>query len=268
MRPDKEANSILPYSTGVDRRAGVYEQLGIEPLGFRAASSVRNPEDRGKVHVYLDVSQSMDELLPLLYAALRPLLPVIHDKVHLFSSAVRDVSPAAIRNGLAETTEATSLDCVVRHIENHRVRRAVVITDGDGQYPAKEDLARLRSLGARVNKIVTADAWTESLEGIPGGSVRTAGIPHRPPFFVREGTVCYRVENYGIRSVRRCGNVLPFIGTSTAITHSESHPYDSAFLVGEWFLKSRCSHSPNDRTLWRPIRAQSSGMLPNGIFIC
>lgn len=179
MRPDMEANSVLPYRTGVDRRAAVYAQLGIQPLSFRAASSVRIPDYRGDVHVYLDVSQSMDDLLPIMYAALRPLLPVIHDKVHLFSTAVRDVPPAAIRNGLVETTEATSLDCVVRHIVDHRVRRAVVITDGDGQYPAEEDLAKLRSLGARVNKIVTADAWTESLEGIPG---RVFALPELSQF--------------------------------------------------------------------------------------
>ena len=159
---------LLPYRTGVDRRASVYELLGAEPMGFRAQSLAPSSRAVEPVHIYLDVSGSTAEVLPFLYAALKPLLPIIHENVHLFSTVVRDIRPEGIRRGIAETTGGTNLDCVLQHILNHRIRRSVVITDGLVEMVPKEHKSALRDLGARVNSVVTVPGETEFAEGIPG----------------------------------------------------------------------------------------------------
>ena len=159
---EARVSTVLPYRTGTDRRAAVYELLGAEPLSYRADSWASSTRAVEPVHVYLDVSASMELVLPLVYAALRPLLPLIHRNVHLFSTVVRDVRPEAIRNGVAVTTGGTDLNCVLDHIGVNRVRRAVFITDGDFNDVAVE------LHGARVNSVVTTPGETEFAKSLAG----------------------------------------------------------------------------------------------------
>ena len=161
--PQRErACTVLPYRTAVDRRAAVYELLGAEPSAYHAESWTPSMYADEPVHVYLDVSGSMEPVLPLVYAVLRPLLPLIHRSVHLFSTVVRDVRPTTIRNGIAVTTGGTNIDCVCEHIRGNRVRRAVVITDGEFDDVAAE------LHGARVNSVVTTPGETGFVECLPG----------------------------------------------------------------------------------------------------
>jgi hypothetical protein len=50
--------------------------------------------------------------------------------VHLFSTAVYDIGLEALRRGECRTTGGTSIECVASHMARHRVRRAVLLTDG------------------------------------------------------------------------------------------------------------------------------------------
>lgn len=83
-----------------------------------------------RVHVYLDVSGSIGELKGALYGAVLDCREFVHPSVHLFSTVVHDVSLADLRLGKCRTTGGTSIECVASHMARHRVRRAVLLTDG------------------------------------------------------------------------------------------------------------------------------------------
>jgi hypothetical protein len=56
--------------------------------------------------------------------------PRVHPAVHLFSTRVHDVSLNGLQTGECRTTGGTSIECVAAHMRVHRVRRAVLLTDG------------------------------------------------------------------------------------------------------------------------------------------
>ena len=67
----------------------------------------------------------------------------VHRTVHLFSTRVADVSLAQLRAGECRSTGGTSIACVAEHLGAHRIRRAVLVTDGHVGAP---DAAARRTL--------------------------------------------------------------------------------------------------------------------------
>jgi hypothetical protein len=55
---------------------------------------------------------------------------LVNPKVHLFSTQVAEVTPAQMRAGVCRSTGGTDIQCVARHMARHKVKRAVVLTDG------------------------------------------------------------------------------------------------------------------------------------------
>lgn len=129
MRQDTlEVPSPLP---SMGRRSMVLRALGCEPLLHLGPTpwhhSVRSGE---RVHVYLDVSGSMDAIKGPLYGAVLDCQALVFPMVHLFSTRVVDVSLAELRQGICKTTGGTDIGCVAAHMSANRVRRALLITDG------------------------------------------------------------------------------------------------------------------------------------------
>ena len=148
-------DTCLPYRTQIDRRAEVRALLGQESLFFSAGTRVAGSERKQQVHVYVDVSGSMSEELPLLYGALVPLIEYLHPEIHLFSTGIADVTPAALRKGVVSTSGGTNIACVTEHLVEHRVRRALLVTDGwVGEVPSAH-AATLRRRGVRINTVLT-----------------------------------------------------------------------------------------------------------------
>lgn len=146
VREDRcEAPTPLPT---LARRSLVLRALGHEPLLHEGELAARRRGPHGeRVHVYLDVSGSMDAVLGALYAAIVDCAELVHPKVHLFSTKITDVSLADLRRGRRASTGGTSVACVVEHLAAHRVRRALLLTDGwvgrpQGEH--REILARTR----------------------------------------------------------------------------------------------------------------------------
>ena len=134
------------------------------------ASPARDTAER--VHVYLDVSGSMNGVLPLLYAALVPLLAYVRREVHLFSTAVADVSHDALRRGVALTTSGTQIDIVTEHMLAQRVRRAVIVTDGwVGNVPG-EHARVLAGRRTKVSAVVTHGGDARFMEVLRGKAFR------------------------------------------------------------------------------------------------
>ena len=114
-----------------DRRAATCRALGLTPLLYRGEVPAwqRLPVQE-RVHVYVDVSGSMEGIKGALYGAVLDCEELVHPQVHLFSTEVAEVTPAQMRAGICRSTGGTDIRCVTRHMARHKVRRAVVLTDG------------------------------------------------------------------------------------------------------------------------------------------
>jgi hypothetical protein len=123
------APALMPIPSG-DRRSIVLRALGTPQLLYRTETTGRVRDRCDRVHVYLDVSGSTSYFQSSLYGAVLDCNDVVHPAVHLFSTRVHDVSLNGLRNGECRTTGGTSIECVAVHMRDHRVRRAVLLTDG------------------------------------------------------------------------------------------------------------------------------------------
>ena len=142
------------------RRSMVLRALGIEPLLHANQASWRHSVRSGeRVHVYLDVSGSIDCVKGPLYGAVLDCQSLVNPTVHLFSTKVADISLAELRRGVCKSDGGTDIDCVASHMANNRVRRALLITDGwvgtpKGQHHATLSNAKLAAayLGGNLNQ--------------------------------------------------------------------------------------------------------------------
>lgn len=133
------------------RRSIVLRALGATTLLHDAESGVRRRTAKGAlVHVYVDVSGSMDSVLPELYGAVVECQELLHPKVHLFSTMVVDITREQLRAGVRKSTFGTSIDCVAEHMAKNRVRRALLVTDGFVGAPLGEHLATLKRVRLAV----------------------------------------------------------------------------------------------------------------------
>jgi hypothetical protein len=114
-----------------DRRAATCRALGLTPLLYRGeVPALQRLPVQERVHVYVDVSGSMEAIKGPLYGAVLDCEALVHPQVHLFSTQVAEVTPAQLRAGICRSTGGTDIQCVTRHMARHRVRRAVLLTDG------------------------------------------------------------------------------------------------------------------------------------------
>ena len=120
--------TAVPQNT---RRSVVLHALGHEPLLHTGSIAHRRLTPSGeRVHVYLDVSGSMDGIKSALYGAVLDCEDLVNPTIHLFSTRVADISAAELRRGVCQSTGGTSITCVASHMQQNAVRRAVIITDG------------------------------------------------------------------------------------------------------------------------------------------
>jgi len=116
----------LPWLSTTDRRALLRSTWSaMMPFSRHQQPTPTN----GGVHVYLDVSGSMDKLLPPLIAVLNAHAAWIQPPLWAFST---EVHPATLRRGklATHTTGGTELACVYAHLRKTKAHRALVITDG------------------------------------------------------------------------------------------------------------------------------------------
>ncbi len=127
MGPEPTTTPIPQF----ERRSTVMRALGIQPLLFASTvGAKRCVAADERVHVYLDVSGSMDSVCDELYRAVLDCRDQVHPVVHLFSTKISDVTLEELRNGVRRSTDGTAIGCVAEHLEAHRIRLALIITDG------------------------------------------------------------------------------------------------------------------------------------------
>lgn len=115
----------------MNRRSIVSRGLGMTPLLYQSTLAQEKSIPAGdRVHLYLDVSGSMDAIKGAVYGAVLDCERWLAPQIHLFSTQVADASLAELRRGYCASTGGTDIDCVIRHMQKHRVQRALVVTDG------------------------------------------------------------------------------------------------------------------------------------------
>ncbi|MFP6767085.1 MAG: hypothetical protein VB859_02870, partial [Planctomycetaceae bacterium] len=153
-----------------DRRAIVLRALGSPPLLYRYEVPRVQPVNCGqKVHVYLDVSGSMEGVIAPLYGSILDSHEFVHNRIHLFSTEVCDITIRQLRNGECESTGGTSIVCVAEHIRQFEVGKAVIVTDGFVGEPYGQDRQTLQrvklgvaivgSMSTRQDLRDVADSW-------------------------------------------------------------------------------------------------------------
>ena len=150
--------------------------MGVSPLLHPARLMASGIVRREQVHVYLDVSGSMDAALPALYATLSSLSTLLHAKVHLFSTRIDDIDLRQLARGVRVTTGGTDIAPVTRHALEHRVQRALFVTDGwVGNVPDEHarELARRR---ARFAVVVTQGGEPEFAAALQAKSWRLPNL--------------------------------------------------------------------------------------------
>lgn len=115
----------------MNRRSIVSRSLGMTPLLFQSTLAQEKSIPAGdRVHLYLDVSGSMDAIKGAIYGAVLDCERWLAPHIHLFSTEVAEATPGQLRRGFCRSTGGTDLACVIGHMRAHRVQRALVLTDG------------------------------------------------------------------------------------------------------------------------------------------
>jgi len=116
-----------------------------------------------KALVYLDVSGSMDELLPhLLDLLVRPARERLID-VRQFSTIVEPLSVGDLASGKIQTTDGTSIACVMEDVLATDVTRVVIVTDGYVGEPHERHSKAFTERGIQVFSVLPAGGWTRDL---------------------------------------------------------------------------------------------------------
>lgn len=122
--------ALVPFPT-MSRRSAVLRQFGHAPLLHEGSVPFHRRQPAGeRVHVYLDVSGSMNTIKDALYGAVLDCRGDVHPAVHLFSTKVAEVSLAELARGVCRSTGGTDIVCVAKHIAANHIRRALIVTDG------------------------------------------------------------------------------------------------------------------------------------------
>ncbi len=144
LRRRPEATPTVIAIPTFSRRGAVLQALGVQVLLYPGAVNWPKTIPSGdQVHVYLDVSGSMDSVLKALYGAVLDCKALVYPTVHLFSTRIADITLAELKAGKCQTTGGTDIVCVARHMAKHQVKRALIITDGWVGAPGGQHLATL-----------------------------------------------------------------------------------------------------------------------------
>jgi hypothetical protein len=149
----------------LSRRSCVLQALGVPSLLHPAEIQWKRRRHSGAlVHIYLDVSGSMNDVFGPLYGATLDCEDLLHPMIHLFSTKVVDITKAELRAGRCISTGGTSIDTVAEHMSTHNIRRALIVTDGWVGRPCGQHHKTLRSaklavayLGNAINRDDLAD---------------------------------------------------------------------------------------------------------------
>ncbi len=168
-RQRRRARVLIPSMSGLnvmpnarDRLIPARRRLGVQGVlyGQPGLIRARAPEKPAKAHIYLDVSGSMNNLLPHLFGLLIPYAVRGDAIIYQFSNKVESVPLDQLRKGQVRSTMGTDINCVVRHLLETKpfTHKALVLTDGYTGRPHPEYVRELKARGIRIHVVMPAES--------------------------------------------------------------------------------------------------------------
>lgn len=131
-----------------DRMQHARERLKIPGLLWYqpGAVNVRQQSPTAHAFVYLDVSNSMNSVLPHLLGLLLPYLKRGEISVFQFSTTIQQLTYDQLKGGKLRSSQGTQIACVMQHLLNITppVKHAVILTDGYTGVPHPEATRQIR----------------------------------------------------------------------------------------------------------------------------
>ncbi len=174
----RRSRSSVPETTGVnvlpnarDRLAPARKAVGgpgtlwAQPGHVRA----RVPQTPARAFVYLDVSGSMERVLPHLLGLLVPYVINGEADVYQFSTIVEHLPLVDLRDAKLKTSGGTDINCVLAHVVEVKpaVHKILVLTDGYTGTPSDQLADRLREQQIRMYVVMPFEThFRDDLEGI------------------------------------------------------------------------------------------------------
>ncbi len=176
---------LAPTRTVVGAQVGRREALslatGARPIFWRA--ELPEVSEAQSLHLYIDVSASMDEALPIITRMVDLLGEHLAQRIYLFSTRVVSGTLQDVGRGRLHTTGGTSFDCVLRHALERRWTRLLLVTDGNA-HCEEALISRASGAGLEVNVLLVPlflDTEDHPLRPL-GGNTWTLPISPSCPF--------------------------------------------------------------------------------------
>ena len=164
---ERVIETVLPDER--DRRITAMRSItGVSPLIYRSSvlESRARPSRVPVVHLYLDVSGSMNECLPYLTAVCREPFRRGELKIFAFSTVVSEAKGSDLSRIAIKSTGGTDIDVVLRHLRDvhPRKRPKVILLATDG-YVGRAAKNLLRELGKiRTVAAITDPSYVDDLK--------------------------------------------------------------------------------------------------------
>jgi hypothetical protein len=180
----RSVRTITRANAGVDRsldrraaaRVAMARLLGAPTPLIIVEERTRLAPERTAACVYLDVSGSMNGILPALHAALVQLRRLVAARIHVFSTEVHEATWREFESGRLPSTGGTDVTPVLQHVASLGARapkRCLLITDGFFGDPPNALARSVRELGVAVH-VAVADGgplprgeWVASAFNLP-----------------------------------------------------------------------------------------------------
>lgn len=162
----------IPILSPADRRAFLRAQWS--PFLPESSWEGHRLKQSGTAQVYLDVSGSMNQAMPLIIGLLNRLGRHIRRPFWAFSN---EVAPAVIEKGnlKTSTTGGTSMACVLEHVAKTRPDAAIIITDG--YIEALDRRLVVKAAGTRLHVLVTRDGNPNLIKRAGLSYTQLDGVP-------------------------------------------------------------------------------------------
>lgn len=161
--------NVMPNAR--DRMASARQQLGVQGVLWNQPGTVkaRVPETPSRAHVYLDVSGSMNQILPHLLGLLLPYVAHGQAITFQFSTRVEPLPLPQLRRAQLRTTQGTDINCVLQHAlaAKPTLKKVLILTDGYVGAPQPDLLRQVQAAGLRIYAVLPGEsAYTQELHGV------------------------------------------------------------------------------------------------------
>jgi len=167
--PGISGMNVMPNAR--DRMASARQVLGVQGVLWNQPGMVkaRVPETPSRAYVYLDVSGSMNQLLPHLLGLLLPYVTHGQAVTFQFSTRVEPLPLNQLRNGHLRTTQGTDINCVLIHAlaANPQLKKVLILTDGYTGSPRPDLVRQIQASGLKIHAVLPGEsAYTQELQRI------------------------------------------------------------------------------------------------------